>query len=81
MDKKNDSTVPAVEYVERLERVRALMHSAGLDFLVAGPSADLTYLTGAHLRPSERMAALIVPQLAPPVLVVPFFEADRKSVV
>jgi D-alanyl-D-alanine dipeptidase len=75
MDKTFENTVPASEYDSRLERVRTLMVAAGLDFLVVGPSADLTYLTGAQLRPSERMAVLVVPRLAPPVLVVPFFEA------
>ena len=75
MDKREETVAAASEYAERLERVRALMHSAGLDFLAVGPSADLTYLTGAHLMSTERMSVLIVPQLAPPVLVVPFFEA------
>jgi Xaa-Pro aminopeptidase len=75
MDKTQGNEVPAAEYAGRLARVRTLMHSAGLDFLVVGPSADLIYLTGAHLRLSERMSVLVVPQLAPPVLVVPFFEA------
>ena len=52
MEQTNGSARPAADYGGRLERVRALMHSAGLDFVVVGPSADLTYLTGAHLRAS-----------------------------
>src|SRR4051812_38029248 len=64
------------QYSERLTKVRALMHGPGLDFLVVGPSADLTYLTGAHLRPSERLAALILPQEGPATIVVPGFEAS-----
>lgn len=75
MKESINATGQAAEYAGRLKRVRALMHGAGLDFLAIGPSADLTYLTGAHLRPSERMSLLVVPQVAPPVLVVPFFEA------
>src|SRR6266568_5760365 len=65
----------AQQYGERLARVRALMHGSGLDLLVVGPSADLTYLTGAHLRPSERFAALLLPQEGPATIVVPGFEA------
>ncbi|MEO5951999.1 MAG: aminopeptidase P family N-terminal domain-containing protein, partial [Chloroflexia bacterium] len=59
----------------RLVRVRALMHMHGLDFLLVGPSADMVYLTGAHMRPSERLAVFILPQVGPPHFVVPFFEA------
>src|SRR6478672_10150727 len=65
----------AQQYSERLAKVRALMHGPGLDFLVVGPSADLTYLTGAHLRPSERLAVLVLPQEGPACIVVPGFEA------
>ena len=75
METTKGAAMTPADYVARLERVRQLMHTAGLDFLVIGPSADVVYLTGAHLRLSERMAVLIVPQLAPPVMVVPFFEA------
>jgi Xaa-Pro aminopeptidase len=75
MEKSEEIVVQPAEYAGRLERVRALMRSVGLDFLAVGPSADLTYLTGAHLMSTERLSLLIVPQLAPPVLVVPFFEA------
>lgn len=62
-------------YDARLVRVRALMRAHGLDFLLVGPSADMVYLTGAHLRPSERLSAFILPQEGPAHFVVPFFEA------
>jgi D-alanyl-D-alanine dipeptidase len=51
------------------------MHTHGLDYLLVGPSADMVYLTGAHLRPSERLSVFILPQEGPPHFVVPFFEA------
>jgi Xaa-Pro aminopeptidase len=63
------------QYSERLGNVRALMKRSGLDFLVVGPSADLVYLTGANHRPSERFAALLLPQQGPASIVVPAFEA------
>ncbi|HST05239.1 MAG TPA: aminopeptidase P family N-terminal domain-containing protein, partial [Chloroflexia bacterium] len=63
------------DYEARLNGVRALMHVHGLDFLVVGPSADMVYLTGAHTRPSERLAAFILPQLGPAYFVTPAFEA------
>ena len=63
------------DYEARLHGVRALMHMHGLDFLVVGPSADMVYLTGAHTRPSERLAAVILPQLGPGYFVTPAFEA------
>ena len=62
-------------YDARIANVRGLMHAHGLDYLLVGPSADMVYLTGAHLRPSERLAAFVLPQEGPPHFVVPAFEA------
>src|SRR5688500_2531003 len=59
----------------RLARARTLMHQHGLDFVVAGPSADLFYLTGAKSHTSERMTLFILPQEAPAYIVLPGFEA------
>ena len=61
--------------VGKLSRARALMHQHGLDFIVAGPSADLFYLTGVTSHTSERMTLFILPQEAPAYMVVPTFEA------
>lgn len=61
--------------VGRLARARALMHQHGLDFILAGPSADLFYLTGVTSHTSERMTLFILPQEAPAYMVVPTFEA------
>lgn len=74
-DNQQYSAQDVAQYSERLARVRALMHTHALDFLVVGPSADLLYLAGAQLRPSERLAALILPQEGPAYMVVPAFEA------
>ena len=50
------------------------MHTHGLDYLLVGPSADMVYLTGGHLRPSERLSVFIFAR-RPTNFVVPFFEA------
>ncbi len=63
------------QYDERIARVRTLMQVAALDFLVVGPSADLTYLTGAQLRASERLGALLLPREGPGTFIIPAFEA------
>jgi Xaa-Pro aminopeptidase len=63
------------DYEARLDGVRALMHTHGLDFLVVGPSADMIYLTGARSRPSERLAAFVLPLLGPGYFITPAFEA------
>jgi Xaa-Pro aminopeptidase len=63
------------QYDERIARVRTLMQGAALDFLVVGPSADLTYLTGAPLRASERLGALLLPREGPGTFIIPGFEA------
>ncbi len=61
--------------VGKLAKARALMHQHGLDFIVAGPSADLFYLTGAKSHTSERMTLLVLPQEGPACIVLPAFEA------
>lgn len=63
------------QYGERLLKARSLMQESGLDCLIAGPSADLEYLLGAHRGQSERLTLLILPQEGPAYLVLPAFEA------
>ncbi len=63
------------QYAQRLTQARALMHAAGLDYLLIGPSADLLYLLGADNRPSERLTLLLLPQEGPAYVVLPTFEA------
>ncbi|HEY0069527.1 MAG TPA: Xaa-Pro peptidase family protein [Chloroflexia bacterium] len=64
-----------VLHSERLAHARAQLRAHGLDYLVVGPSADLNYLTGITNRPSERLAALLLPQEGPAYVVLPAFEA------
>ncbi|MDQ6693939.1 MAG: aminopeptidase P family N-terminal domain-containing protein, partial [Chloroflexota bacterium] len=62
-------------YITHLQRARTQLKAHALDYLLVGPSADLFYLTGARLRPSERLSMLVVPQEGPASLVLPNFEA------
>jgi len=70
-----EDTPDITVYAQRLEKVRALMHGHGLDFLLVGPGADLRYLIGAQTRQTERMTLLIVPQDGPANIILPAFEA------
>jgi Xaa-Pro aminopeptidase len=61
--------------VTRLDRLRAAMASAGVDALVAGPSADYRWLTGLHPPLPTRLTLAIVPRDGAPAIVTPGFEA------
>ena len=62
---------------ERWRRVRDQMERAEVDHLLAGPSADLLYLTGLRLSPSERLVLLVFPQQGEPRLILPGFLLPR----
>lgn len=62
---------------ERLERAREAMRGSGVDVLLAGPSADLYYLTGYQALPLERLTLLVLPAEGEATLVVPQLEAPR----
>jgi Xaa-Pro aminopeptidase len=55
------------------------MRDAGVDTLMAGPGADLRYLTGYDALPLERMTLLVVEVAEPPFLVVPQLERLRAE--
>lgn len=60
---------------ERLRRAQAEMNRHGVDWLVAGASADLWYLTGYPGHLSERLSALLLPRTGDPLYLVPTLEA------
>ena len=62
-------------YTRRLEAAQAVLKERGIDRLLLGPSADLTYLTGIHAHVSERMNLLVLPAEGDPAMVVPGLEA------
>ncbi len=60
---------------DRLRRAQAEMNRHGVDWLVAGASADLWYLTGYPGHLSERLSALLLPHTGAPLYLVPTLEA------
>jgi Xaa-Pro aminopeptidase len=68
-------TTTAAAPAERLARARKEQAERGLDALLLGPSADLTYLTGYRPPALERLTLLVLPQAGEARLVVPALEA------
>lgn len=64
-------------HLERQARLRERLAHAGVDVAIVPPSGDLVYLTGLNVHLSERLALLVVPTRAAPVMVLPAFEASR----
>ncbi|MCC6315930.1 MAG: aminopeptidase P family protein [Thermomicrobiales bacterium] len=55
------------------------MTRQNVDWLVAGPAADLRYLTGLVGHPSERMSVLLVPRGGGPIYLAPGLEAPQLA--
>lgn len=62
-------------YTRRLAATQDVLKDRGIDHLLLGPSADLTYLTGIHAHVSERLNLLVLPAEGEPAMVVPGLEA------
>lgn len=62
-------------YTRRLDAAQSVLKDSGIDRLLLGPSADLTYLTGIHAHVSERLNLLVLPAEGEPAMVVPGLEA------
>ena len=72
-----EQTNDQAEYSGRFDRVRAAMETAGMDYLLIGPSTDMVYLINFGVRQSERMTILVIPREGTPRIVLPSFELDR----
>jgi Xaa-Pro aminopeptidase len=80
--KQADERVPNVSttgfntqtYRDRIARAQQEMASRGIDTLILGPGADLTYLTGFHAHESERLNLLVLKRSGTPDFVAPLFE-------
>jgi Xaa-Pro aminopeptidase len=64
-------------YATRLDRARSLTREAGLDAIIVGPGADLTYLIGMEGDTHERLTALILPADGEPTVVIPRMELAK----
>jgi D-alanyl-D-alanine dipeptidase len=62
-------------FTTRITRSQDVLRDAGVDALLLGPSADLTWLTGVDAHLSERLNLLVLPQSGEPVFIVPSLEA------
>ena len=60
---------------DRLARARKELGERGVDALLLGPGADLSYLTGYQAPPLERLTLLVLPAAGDARLVVPALEA------
>jgi Xaa-Pro dipeptidase len=67
------------EFHKRLLQAQTLMQKASpkFDALFIAPGTSLYYFTGIHWGLSERMLALILPRIGPPLLIAPAFEENR----
>ena len=64
---------------ERRERARSLLDERRWAGLLATPSVNLTYLTGATVERTERLTCLGIPRAGEPWLVCPAFEEERMA--
>ncbi|MCI0537056.1 MAG: Xaa-Pro peptidase family protein [Verrucomicrobiales bacterium] len=74
----NLPTIPAAEYPQRTERLRALMHRKGLEAVLLGTGPNLTYFSGypSPSRSGSRPFFLILPLMGEPILIV---QSGRKE--
>jgi Xaa-Pro aminopeptidase len=72
--------IPAARYADRLTRAGEATAAGGLDALLIGVGADLSYLTGYHALPLERLTMLVITPARSPFLVVPRLEASAAAV-
>jgi Xaa-Pro aminopeptidase len=72
-------TTTAAARAERLARARKEQAERGVDALLLGPSADLTYLTGYRPPALERLTMLVLPAGGEARLVVPALEAPLAA--
>ncbi|WP_029214696.1 M24 family metallopeptidase [Kallotenue papyrolyticum] len=63
----------------RIERLRAALARAGLDALALVPGANLWYLLGLTIHPSERLAIAFIPAAGPIRVVLPALEQPRAA--
>jgi Xaa-Pro dipeptidase len=71
-----EASIPSAEFAGRVDRLRAWLADEGLDVAYVSAPPNIAYLSGLSITPMERLAALIVPHEAEPILVVPELEGE-----
>src|SRR5690349_15618080 len=64
---------------ERLDRLRAVMQSAGVSAIAVVPGANLQYLAGLDMHMNERLTVAFFPASGTPAMVLPALEAPRAQ--
>ena len=71
--------LPKIDHAARVERAREAADAARASGLAVTAGANLRYLTGLSVEPSERLVLLVVPARGEVVLLGPAFERDRLA--
>jgi Xaa-Pro aminopeptidase len=66
-------------FADRRKRAAAKLREQDLAALLVSPGADLLYLTGYHISPSERITCLVLDRGGKATMVCPQFEAPRAA--
>lgn len=64
---------------DRIASVQRVLQEQNAEFLLVPASADFRWLTGGHVRVSERLLCLAVPRSGAPFCLVPRLEADALA--
>ncbi len=69
--------ITADERKARIERAKKLMAAQKIDAIILAGGTSLNYFTGIRWGNSERLTAVIIPNVGNPFIVTPGFEEDR----
>jgi len=64
---------------QRVEKAQAQLKRSGADVLYVFAGVNILYFSGAHMGPSDRVVAFMIPREGEPWLIVPGFEGHRTE--
>ncbi len=67
-------SISSAERVQRLNRAKEMMRSAGIGAVLVESGPSLDYYTGIQWWRSERLTGVVIPAEGDPIIVTPFFE-------
>ncbi|RUL70891.1 M24 family metallopeptidase [Dyella choica] len=71
--------ISTAEYVQRIERARALLHALEMDAVLITAGTSLRYFTGIGWGASERLVAMLLTRRGDPIIICPTFEVGSLS--